>query len=312
MKEEYLIKQWFEEARLGSELCFNNLLTYYHTRLLSYAMKICKFNTIAEDALQEAYINAFIHFNEVREPEKFIGWLLTIVRRSCWHQLKSAERHLPLSAKLIDSKIADYDLEDNIEKNNLNEFIRDRINLLSDNLKVIVIMRYFTIYSDYESISEILGIPLGTVRSRLNEAKKQLKKIWNRSLSDFPENFQHEALYWNEFYTTTFNNYFFELSSRIKLIDHISTNAKILFTSGKTAKGNKFFKKEFNDDVKFGSRFQVESVFNLKDIGIVQGKNINSSEYPDRCPPTSTIIFKRLKEKAFFLQVHNESRNHPV
>ncbi|MEO8398970.1 MAG: sigma-70 family RNA polymerase sigma factor [Ignavibacteriaceae bacterium] len=308
MKDTNLILQWFNEARLGNKQCFNNLVTYYHASLLSYALKICKYNNIAEDALQEAYINAYIHFNEVEQPEKLLSWLLTIVRRSCWLQMKSSKSFLPLSVKQIDSKIFDAGLERNFEQNNLNEYIHERINHLSDTLKIVVLMRYFTVYNDYESISEILGIPVGTIRSRLNEAKKQLKKVWNYSLSDLPENIQRESSYWNEFYFTTFNNVHIEENSRLKLIEHILPNVKILYTSGKTATGREPIKKELDEDIKFGIRYNTQTVFNLKDIGIIQGENINSAEYPDRCPPTSTFIFKRIKEKAFFMQIHNEAR----
>lgn len=305
MEEKKLISEWFLEALHGNKSSFNNLITYYHAQLLSYAYKICKYSNLAEDALQDAYINAFIHLNEVKEPQNFYYWLRTIVKRACWQQLKTSTANLPLSSKLIDSKIADEKLEIEVEKNSLNEFLWERINHLSENLKVAVLLRYFTDYNDYENISEILNIPVGTVRSRLSEAKKQLRKLWNTDLSEMPHKVRSEADYWNEFYLNSFQYIQKDPAVRTKFNNHFLSDLSILFTSGKKAKGRKIIEKEFEDDLNYGTSYGTGTVFNLKDIGIVQGENINSKEYPDRCPPTSTLIFHRKTDKTFHLQFHN-------
>jgi RNA polymerase sigma factor (sigma-70 family) len=307
MKEEALIKNWIEEARLGNRSCFNNLITFYHTQMLAYAMKICGYSNIAEDALQDAYINAFTHITELKTTESYQSWLRTIVKRSCWQYLNtnSNKALLPLSVKLIDSKISDRTLENEIEKNNLNEFIWERITQLSETLRLVVLLRYFTNYNDYENISTILGVPIGTVKSRLNEAKKQLKKGWNYGLSGMPEKLKTEAKYWNEFYEYSFRNIQKDNNVRKMFRNHLLPDLTIRYTSGKTAYGRELFEKEINDDITYGTSYGIGTVFNLKNIGIVQTDNINPKEYPDRCPPTSTLIFHRKTDKTFFLQFHN-------
>jgi RNA polymerase sigma factor (sigma-70 family) len=307
MKEETLIKTWVEEARLGNRSCFNNLITFYHAEMLAYALKICRYNNIAEDALQDAYINAFTHITELKTTESYQSWLRTIVKRSCWQYLNtnSNKASLPLSVKLIDSKISDRALENEIEKNNLNEFIWERITHLSEPLRLVVLLRYFTAFNDYENISTVLCVPVGTVRSRLNEAKKRLKKIWNYELSGMPEKLKTEAKYWNEFYEYSFRNIQKDDKARKMFNNHLLPDLTIRFTSGKTAYGRNLFEKEINDDITYGTTYGIGTVFNLKDIGIMQGENINSKEYPDRCPPTSTLIFHRKIDKTFFLQFHN-------
>ncbi len=307
VKEEALIKNWVEDAQLGNRSCFNNLIAYYHAELLAYAMKICRYSNIAEDALQDAYISAFTHITGLKTSESFPGWLRTIVKRSCWQYLndRTQKSSLPLSAKLVDSKIADHNLENEIDKNNLNEFIWERITHLSETLRVVVLLRYFTEYNDYENISTILGVPVGTIRSRLNESKKQLKKLWNYDLSDLPENLKSDAKYWNEFYEYSFRNLQKDDSVRKMFNNHLLPDLTIKFTSGKTSQGRQLFEKEINDDITYGTSYGIGTIFNLKDIGIIQGENINSKEYPDRCPPTSTLIFHRKTDKTFYLQFHN-------
>ena len=305
MADNKIISTWYGEALRGNKSCFNSLITYYHAQLLSYALRICGYSDIAEDALQDAYIIAFTRLHEVKEPENFYYWLRTIVKRSCWQQLKGKRNMLPLSAKLIDSKIADEGLEREIEKNNLNEFLRERINRLSGTLKTVVLLRYFTDYNDYDNISEILNIPVGTVRSRLNEAKKQLKKIWSNNLSGMPDEIRRESDYWNEFYWDSIQNLQTDTSVRGKFINHFAEELSITFTGGKSATGRNLIEKEFEDDLNYGTSYGTGTVFNLKDIGILQGENINPKEYPDRCPPTSTLIFHRQKDKTIFLQFHN-------
>ena len=250
MKESIITTQWFEEARRGNRTCLNNLITFYHAQLLSYAMKICKFSNIAEDALQEAYINALVHFNEVKEPENFFFWLRTIVKRSCWQQMKFEKKTVPLSIKLVDSKISDNKIEDEIEKNNTNEFLWERISRLSESLRIVLLLRYFANCNNYDSISKILDIPVGTVRSRLNEGKKQLKKMWNLSLAEMPEDIKSEAEYWNEFYEYSFKFIQKDSAAKENFNNHLLPELLINFTSGKTAHGRKLIEKEFEDDLK--------------------------------------------------------------
>ena len=305
MKDQNIISQWFNEALLHNNQCFNSIITYYHPQLLLYALKICRYNNIAEDALQEAYINAYIHFSEVKHPDKLFNWLLTIVKRACWLQLNQIQRNLPLSVKLIDSQITDDVIINSTEKKNMQEFVHERINQLSDNLRMVVMLRYFSEYNDYKTIANILGIPIGTVRSRLNEAKFQLKKLWHTNLKDLPENLQRESKYWDEFYLYIFLNIYKDTIVQNEFINHLLPDITIIYTSGAEAIGREPMIKEIEDDIKYGSFYSVNSIFNLKDIGIIQGENLNSSEYPERCPPASTFIFYRKRNKVYSLRVHN-------
>ncbi|HVO74026.1 MAG TPA: RNA polymerase sigma factor [Ignavibacteriaceae bacterium] len=308
MNEENLLNEWTAGARCGDKSCFGSLISFYHPRLLAYALKICRYSNIAEDALQDAYISAFVHRGEINEPNNFFYWLRTIVKRSCLRSLSERKSSLPLSAKLIDSKIDDKTLEDEIEKKSSAEFLMERINHLSEPLKAVVLLRYFTIFNSYENISVILGIAAGTVKSRLNEAKKQLKKIWRYELSDLPENIRKEADYWNEFYSYSFKLLHHDLPAREKFIEHMIPELQISFTSGLKANGRKLIEKEIDEDIKYGTSYKVAAVFNLKDTGIIEFENINSPDYPDRCPPLSTLIYYRKTGKAHQLLFHNAEK----
>lgn len=308
MKETKLVTEWYEEAVRGDRKGFDSLITYFHARLLSYALKICGYSSFAQDALQDAYITAFIHLGELKDPENFNYWIRTIVKRSCWRQIKAVKKDLPLAAKLIDSKIADREFSVEFEKNNLGDFLRQRINLLNETLRIVVILRYFTPYNDYENIAKILAVPAGTVKSRLNEAKKQLKKIWNTGLSEMPYEIRSEAEYWNDFYMDAFQNMQKDVSVKKRFIDHFNEDLYVYFTSGSSGSGRKILEKEFEEDIKYGTSYGPGTAFNLKNLGVVQGQNINSKEYPDRCPPTSTLIFHRKADKTVLLQFHNPYR----
>lgn len=304
MKEADYIRQWYNEAMHGNVSCFSNILTYYHAQLFSYALKICRQGTLAEDALQDAYLSCYVHFKEVRDPEHLFGWMLTIVRRSCWQQLNSEKTVLPLSSSRLGSKMIDESLENQIENNDMNAFLWERIGRLSEPLRIVVILRYFSMFNDYEYISRILGVPVGTVRSRLNEAKKQLKKIWDSNLGDMPYTIRREAEYWNDFYTTTFSRMQTDEQIRKNFSNHLLPELTIRFTNGELKQGRNLIEKELDDDLKFGTSYRINTVFNLNQIGIVQGENINSPEYPDRCPPLTTIIFYRNSDKSHHLNFH--------
>ncbi len=304
MKEADFIKQWFEEATHGNVSCFNNILTYYHGKLYAYALKICRHSTLAEDALQDAYINAFVHFRGIREPENIFNWMLTIVKRSCWQQLKAGEKAMPFSEKLSETKMIDDSLENQIENNDMNAFLWERISKLSEPLRMVVILRYFSAFNDYEYIAKLLGIPVGTVRSRLNEAKKQLKKIWDSNLSDMPHKIRREAEYWNDFYTAAYNQMQIDGNVRDNFTNHMLPELTIRFSNGELKRGRTLMEREIAGDIKYGTSYQLNSVFNLNGIGIVQGENINSVEYPDRCPPMTTLIFYRTANKSHHINFH--------
>lgn len=131
----------------------------------------------AEDVVQEAYLRAFRFFDGFRGAD-VRAWLLTIVRNTYYTWL-SNNRLRDLSAPLEDE---DWELESDApdpELNAIQTSERDRlehaIEALPAEFREVLTMREIEEMS-YKEISDIVGIPIGTVMSRLARARKRLQR----------------------------------------------------------------------------------------------------------------------------------------
>ncbi|HKA18183.1 MAG TPA: sigma-70 family RNA polymerase sigma factor [Blastocatellia bacterium] len=131
----------------------------------------------AEDVVQEAYLRAFRFFDGFRGGD-VRAWLLTIVRNTYYTWL-SSNRLRDLSAPLEDE---DWELESDApdpELNAIQTSERDRlehaIEALPAEFREVLTMREIEEMS-YKEISDIVGIPIGTVMSRLARARKRLQR----------------------------------------------------------------------------------------------------------------------------------------
>jgi RNA polymerase sigma-70 factor (ECF subfamily) len=71
-----------ESSQQGSTSCFAQLVALYQPRLFSFLLAQCRNREDAEDAIQEAFINAFRHIKTYNSKWKFSTWLFTIARRA--------------------------------------------------------------------------------------------------------------------------------------------------------------------------------------------------------------------------------------
>jgi len=156
-------------------------LTPYRERLFRLALAQLKNTNDAEDAVQEALIKAGKNSGEFRSEASEYTWAVRILINHCHDlQRKSARRERrelsgEASAQQV-SQIADPRSKgsENIELSELSEHLMSAVNELGTNYKPLILMRYFEELS-YEDIALAMRINLGTVKSRMNQAKALLK-----------------------------------------------------------------------------------------------------------------------------------------
>lgn len=126
---------------------------------------------LAEDAAQEAFIEAYLTLGELREPEAFPGWFRRIVLKHCDRQLRRNRREQPLEAWL---QLADgtHDVLDTL-------YVRERVSSALDSLterqRTLTRMFYLEGYSQQEIVHQ-LHWPLSTVKKQLFMARKTLRE----------------------------------------------------------------------------------------------------------------------------------------
>jgi RNA polymerase sigma-70 factor, ECF subfamily len=160
-----------QRAQQGEPDAFAALFEQYKNLVFKTAYLMLGTRTDAEDALQEVFVRVHHSLREY-DPRKgaFTTWLHRITLNHCLNQRRQwrfAFLSLDTFKKLPAPRASNLDLADE-------ENIRQAIRALSDKQRAVIILRYYWDLP-YGDIGEILNIPLGTVKSRLDLAHKTLR-----------------------------------------------------------------------------------------------------------------------------------------
>lgn len=177
--DEELIKRFQE----GDIAAFNELVTRYKDPLFNYVARMLKDRVYAEDIVQETFVRVYRNCNRYQQIAKFSTWIYTIAINLTKTELRrqNLRRFFSLSGinengktfELPDSKI---NLEKSAEDTIVGETIREAIEELPKTFREVIILRDIQELS-YEEISKIVGVPLGTVKSRVNRGRTRLQKM---------------------------------------------------------------------------------------------------------------------------------------
>lgn len=131
-----------------------------------------------EDLEQEVYIKAWQNLNEYEEKGKFTSWINTITSNLCRDYLKSAyfrnsKNSISDDESLLKLQDKKTDIENEFVKRQRQNQVLKAIDNLKPKFRQVVIM-YEIMEMDYEEISKKLNCPIGTVKSRLFNARKEL------------------------------------------------------------------------------------------------------------------------------------------
>jgi len=185
--ELWLVKQ----SRKGNVDAFEELIKDYKKIAYNIALRVLRNVEDAEDASQEALIKVFKNIQNFNMQSTFKVWMYRIVVNTCY----DFKRKKSINAVSIDESIdlggsseLHREIADDsgnpdvlVEKNFNNKLVNDSVNKLEDDYKTIIILRDIQGFS-YSEIAEILSCNLGTVKSRLNRARKSLKEILENEL----------------------------------------------------------------------------------------------------------------------------------
>lgn len=145
-------------------------------RLRRYTYSLTGSSDRGDDLLQDSIVKILSIQNE-SSIENFNAYFYKIISNGWKDTLKKKKIDTtPIDEYSNYIPSQDIDIQEGIETRQQSKKLQAIINLLSDNLKTTFLLSTVEEKS-YKEISEILNIPLGTVMSRLNEARKQLKKL---------------------------------------------------------------------------------------------------------------------------------------
>ena len=188
---ELMDEELVEMAQNGDRNAFTLLVKRYQDRIYNL---IYRYIGNAEDAIdltQETFIKAFVKLGEFKGNSKFYTWLYRIAVNACidfrrrqrisivhWDDMRPNEfdrLDIDEPANSIDVVGEDSNPEAHMLKSELRQIVREAINTLPEHLRIVLILREYEDLS-YEEIASIIGCRVGTVKSRLFQAREMLKR----------------------------------------------------------------------------------------------------------------------------------------
>lgn len=158
-------------AEQGDDYACRWILARYRTRIVRLCAHVLKSPSDAEDAAQETFVLALQRLHQWR-GERFEQWLFRIAVRVCLQRMRRfrfrRERALAPSEHNVPSQNPDAVLRITIE---------GVLQSLTPPLRAALVLREVEGY-EYSEISATLGIPIGTVRSRLSAAREQFRRLY--------------------------------------------------------------------------------------------------------------------------------------
>ncbi len=177
---------------------FERRVTALMDRMFSVAMRYCRDQADAEDLVAETLVKSWKAFDSLDDRERFDGWIMRILSNtyiSQWRRKKTSQGIFDDEAECHDLDDADslyarlhqpfllwYGApERQFVKKLLSEDISHALHALSDGYRSVVIMVEILGFS-YEEAAASLEVPIGTIRSRLNRARRQLQNaLWQHA-----------------------------------------------------------------------------------------------------------------------------------
>ncbi len=164
------------DAQGGDVAALGVLLDRYRAAMLAVALGVLGRPSDAEDAVQDAMLAALGRIQDLRDPDALGPWLKMIVRNCCRMHVRT-NLPVPVADPLPAYSLAEAaDPAVLLEDHAAWDWAWHAVEQLSEPLRVVTLLRYFTGLTTYEQIGAVCGIPVGTVRSRLSKARTTLAR----------------------------------------------------------------------------------------------------------------------------------------
>ncbi|MGH7482418.1 MAG: sigma-70 family RNA polymerase sigma factor [Longimicrobiales bacterium] len=171
----------------GKHRAFDELVTRYQSRLVNFVYRMIGDRDRSEDLVQETFIRVYRHLHRFDQTKKFSTWIYTIASNLAKNELRNRSRNpLVLFQTIKSNWDADHrplEWEDNtyrpddlFRKRHLKDLVAQVVGELPEHHREVFLLREME-GKTYEEISEITGVNLGTIKSRLNRARNSFAQL---------------------------------------------------------------------------------------------------------------------------------------
>jgi RNA polymerase sigma-70 factor (ECF subfamily) len=179
-------------VRQGESEAFTVLLRRYERELYGYLRRYLGDASLADDVFQNTFLQLYVKRDQYEPGRPVRPWLYTIATHQAIDALRRAGRHPTVSLEQQTGEEADGEphrllelLEsdgpvplDRATAEEARQLVRQSVDQLPEFLRQVVLLAYFQ-GLPYRDIADALGIPVGTVKSRLHTALQRLNEAWN-------------------------------------------------------------------------------------------------------------------------------------
>lgn len=174
-------------ARRGSEAAYRELLSRYQRPVFSLVFRMVRNREEAEDLAQETFVRVFQNIERFDPRFKFSSWIFKIANNLAIDALRRrkpatvsldgsahASDAEQIEASRIDAVSDDANPEQELEARQLGGAIEDAVGQLRPEYRTAIMLRHVE-GRPYEEIAEIMGVPLGTVKTYIHRARSELR-----------------------------------------------------------------------------------------------------------------------------------------
>jgi len=186
-------REVIENCKSGDERAFAEIVIHRQKKVFNIAYRMLGNLEEAKDLAQEVFISVFESIKDLKEEGKFDAWLTQITLNHCRNRWKYLKRRQYFNSDSLDDPIetedgdmpkAIYDPSDNpetlFEKKMIQQLIQKGLQKLKEDQRELLVLRDLQGFS-YEEMGELLGLPEGTIKSKLHRARMDLKQVLERS-----------------------------------------------------------------------------------------------------------------------------------
>jgi len=170
------------QAQRGNRNAFGELVSIHSQGVINVIYRMCGDAQVAEEAAQEAFVQAWLHLASYRPQTSIRNWLYRIAVNAATDMFRKEKRILPNAIEDLPLRDSRPGPEASVSQLERIALIQKAILSLPDASRAVLVLREYEEMS-YHEIAETLDIPLGTVMSRLNYARKLLKEKLEQALS---------------------------------------------------------------------------------------------------------------------------------
>ncbi|AST89782.1 RNA polymerase sigma factor SigY [Sutcliffiella cohnii] len=176
-KEEEI--QLVEKAKRGDDNAFSQLYEQYYPFLYKYLLKLTLHEDLSKDLAQDTMLKCYKHLHAFNGDSKFSSWMISIASRAYIDSLRKKRRENNWLQQVKTSLSRQLSWASKTKGMEWSHHFLD-FNKLEADIRVPILLRHYYGYS-YEEIGKMLGIKAGTVKSRVHNGIKLIRKEWTEN-----------------------------------------------------------------------------------------------------------------------------------